>query len=144
MKKLLAGALALALIAGPALAETSGWMDTDPNNPTVNIPRTVSKAFPLPIQAQGTPAASTNASTTVTTGGTYQTVFASSATRKGCLIQNPTTATEVLNVRVASLAVFTIAAGNTFNCASPSGLVISDLVEVTAATTSHAFTAVSQ
>lgn len=88
-------------------------------------------------------AVSTNASTTVTTGGAYQTVFASSTTRKGCTIQNPTTATEILNVRVKSVAVFTVPIGGTFTCGAP-GVVISDLVEVTAATTAHAFTAVSQ
>lgn len=87
---------------------------------------------------------STNASTTVTAGGTYQTVFASSTTRKGCAIQNPTTATENLSVRIGGAAVFTLGVGTPFNCASPGGLVISDLIEVTATTTGHAFTAVSQ
>lgn len=87
---------------------------------------------------------STNASSTVTTGGTYQTVFAASTTRRGCTIQNPTTATEILSVRVKSVAVFTLPIGATFQCGSPSGVVISDLIEVTATTTAHAFTAVSQ
>jgi hypothetical protein len=50
MKKLLAGAFALALLAGPAFADPTGWADTDPNNPTVRIPREASKAYPLPTQ----------------------------------------------------------------------------------------------
>lgn len=86
---------------------------------------------------------STNASTTVTLGGTYQTVFTSSGTRHGCLIQNPITATEALSIRQGSSAVWTINAGGSFNCAFPGG-VVTDLIEVTAATTGHAFTAVSQ
>lgn len=88
---------------------------------------------------------STDASGTVTLGGTYQTVLAASSARKGCLIQNPTTATEVLNIKVGTMASpFTIPAGGSFSCSSPGGLVVTDLITLTAATTSHAFAAVSQ
>lgn len=98
------------------------------------------------VLAQTVPSAvsSSNGSTTVTTGNTYQTVFGSSSSRKGCLIQNPSSATEVLNVRVGGAAVFTLPIGAAFNCSSPGGIVISDLVEVTAPTTGHAFSALSQ
>ena len=106
-------------------------------------PTCVDSTHPLPV-GSGAAIVSTNASTTVATGTTYQTVFAASTARRGCLIQNPTTATEVLNVRQGGAAVFTLPIGAVFNCASPAGVVVSDLVEVTAATTSHAFTAVSQ
>jgi hypothetical protein len=87
---------------------------------------------------------STNASSTVTAGGTYQTVFASSTGRRGCLIQNPVGATELLSVRQGGATVWTLPAGGVFSCAAPGGLVVSDLIEVTAATTGHAFSAASQ
>lgn len=143
MKKLLAGVIALAvLMVGPvAYAQIATGYTDQLNNHPVTIG--VTPLNPLPVTAAFA-RTSTNASSTVTAGGTYQTLFAASTTRKGCLIQNPTTATEVLNVRLAGAAVFTLPAGATFNCAAPSGVVASDLVEVTAATTAHAFTAVSQ
>jgi hypothetical protein len=87
--------------------------------------------------------ASTNGSGTVTTGGTYQTVFAANSSRKGCTVYNPPAATEVLNVRQAGAIVWPISPGGHFNCSSP-GIVVSDLIEVTAATTSHAYTAAQQ
>lgn len=87
---------------------------------------------------------STDASGTIATGGSFQTVFAASATRKGCLIQNPTTATEIISVKVGTMAnPFTIPVGGTFSCAA-GAFVISDAITATAATTSHAFAAVSQ
>lgn len=90
-----------------------------------------------------TPAAavpSTDASGTVTTGGTYQTILASNTSRKGCTVQNPPTATEVLNIRVGSTTVFYVPVGGTFKCNS-SGLVVSDTIYGTAATSGHAFSA---
>jgi hypothetical protein len=103
----------------------------------------------LCVNSSSTPSApaavpATNASGTVTLGGTYQTVFAASTSRKGCMIQNPTTATEILSVRQAGTAVWTIPIGATLQCGGPSELIASDLFEITAATTGHAFTAVSQ
>lgn len=86
-------------------------------------------------------AASTDASGTVTTGGTYQQIIASNTTRKGCMVQNPTTATEVLNVRVGATTVFGLTAGSIFNCATPAGVVITDAIFVTSATAAHAFAA---
>jgi hypothetical protein len=88
---------------------------------------------------------STDASGTVATGGTYQTVQASTAGRKGCLIQNPTTATEIVSIKVGTMASpFTVPAGGTFSCSSPGGTVITDAITLTAATATHAFAAVFQ
>lgn len=94
----------------------------------------------------GSPAAvpSTNASGTVTSGGTYQTVFTSSTSRKGCSVFNPLTATESLSVRVGGAAVYGLSPGAAFGCGASGGTIISDLIEVTAATTGHAFTAIRQ
>ena len=139
----LAATLALAVAAPALAADPVGYVARDGVN---TVP--VTAATPLPVAL--TPSAlggavSTDASGAVTTGGTYQTVFASNPGRKGCLIQTPTSATEVLNVKVGTMAApFTLPVGQTFSCTNPGGLVITDAISVTAATTSHAFAAVSQ
>ena len=98
-----------------------------------------------------TPIPSTNISGTVTTGGTFQTILAANTTtRKGCTIENPTTASEALSVFASTGAAatvataFTIAPGSTFSCTLPGGAVISDAIQVTATTTGHAFVGNSQ
>lgn len=92
-----------------------------------------------------TGATSSDIGGTVTTGGSYQTVLAASATRKGCLIQNPPTATEVLSIKVGTMtAPFVVPIGNSFSCAAGGGIVVTDGITLTAATTGHAFTGVSQ
>lgn len=89
-------------------------------------------------------ATSTDASGTITSGGSYQTVIAASGTRKGCSVQNPTTATEVLNVKFGTMAnPFTLLAGMSIGC-NQGGLVLQDAVTATAATTGHAFAATAQ
>lgn len=113
----------------------------------------VSATNPLPTSvggASGTASPSTNRSGTVTTGGSFQSVLAASTTRKGCLIENPTTATEPLLVYIgtsgASQATgtsYTLPPGGTFSCAS-GNLVISDAISVSATTTGHAFTETDQ
>jgi hypothetical protein len=87
---------------------------------------------------------STDASGTIATGGTYQTIVAASGTRKGCLIQNPATATEVFNVKFGTMAnPFTLLAGMSIGC-SQGGIVLQDAVTATAATGGHAFSATVQ
>ncbi len=102
--------------------------------------------------SQGAPltTASNNNSGSITTGGTFQTLLASNSSRKGCLIQNPTTASEPLYVSVgiatgsATLAkAFSLAPGASFRCAN-GGLVVTDNIAVTAPTTAHAFAEVDQ
>lgn len=139
----LAAALALALSA-PALADQVGYQAGAGNPNTVAVtPQTPLPVTVVPSALSG--AASTDASGTVTTGGTYQTVFASSITRKGCLIQNPPTATEVLSVKVGTMsAPFSVPVGGSFSCNAPGGLVVTDAITLTAATTAHVFSAVSQ
>jgi hypothetical protein len=136
-----AALLALAVAAPALAADPVGFVASDGVN---TVP--VTAATPLPVTMGAPPVAtSTDASGTVAAGGTYQTVFAASPSRKGCLIQNPTTATEVLNIKVGAMASpFALPVGQTFSCANPGGLVITDAITITAATTSHAFAAVSQ
>lgn len=89
---------------------------------------------------------------TITTGGSYQVVFAASATRKSCLIQNPPTAAlqgiptaEVLSIHLGvQTSVFTIPIGGTFSCANVDGTVVQDAILMTGATTAHVFGAVTQ
>ena len=111
---------------------------------------TLACAVPTLALAQNAPASSTNASGTITTGGAFQTLIApnAAANRKGCLIQNPTTATEVLYVNVGSASPstansFSLAAGASFSC-NAAGVTVSDTISVEAATTSHAFVATYQ
>lgn len=96
------------------------------------------------------PVTSTNGSTTITTGNTFQTLLASNAARKGCLIQNPIAATETLFVSVGvatgsatTASSFGLSPGSAFSCAAGSN-VITDNIAVTAATTAHAFVETNQ
>lgn len=106
---------------------------------------TNSAAPPVP-----NPLTSTNGSTTITLGNTFQTLLAQNSGRKGCLIQNPADATETLYVSVGiatgsatKAKSFQLSPGASFSCSS--GLiVVTDNIAVTAATTSHAFVEVDQ
>lgn len=111
----------------------------------------IALALPVMAMAQTNTAPSANISNAVTAGLTFQTLIGGpSSGRRGCMIQNPTTATEVLYVNFGALASATVdnsyslAAGASINCASPGGLVISDPVNVMATTTGHKFTANAQ
>jgi hypothetical protein len=137
------------LSAVPALAATPVTIQNAANTDAVTITNhglnvNVTGGSGETVITQPLGATSTDASGTVTTGTTYQTAIAASSTRKGCLIQNPTTATEVLSVKVGTMAApFTILAGGTFSCASGS-IVVTDAITITAPTTGHAFSAVYQ
>ena len=78
---------------------------------------------------------------TITTGGTAQNAIASNVSRRGWCIQNPSTATESLYVRLNGTASATtgmeLAAGAQA-CNAP-GQIDTSAVSVFAATTSHAF-----
>jgi hypothetical protein len=123
----------------PVIAQDVGVCD--PNSPLHCVAPDSSGNIPVVTRPSG--ATSTDASGTVTLGGTYQTAIAASSIRKGCLIQNPTTAVEALNVRVGATTVFNLLAGGTFSCASGS-IVVTDAITITAPTTGHAFSAVYQ
>ena len=91
---------------------------------------------------------SLNLSSAITAGGTFQVVFTADITRKGCLIENPTTATEVLYVNFGSASPsasnsFSLAPGQSIACSSPS-VILTDTVEVMGATTGHGFIATVQ
>jgi len=110
-------------------------------------------SIPLPsdaavVQTQPSPFPVTDASGTVTAGGTFQIVFAQNVARRDCAIENPTTATEALYVHAdagspTTANSFSLAPGSTLNCQAY-GILTPDQVQVTAATTGHAFVAKSQ
>lgn len=86
-----------------------------------------------------------DASTTVTTGGTFQTVFPSNTSRVNCFIQNPTSATEVLYVHWNTASASTsnsasLGPGSSFTCAG-NGSVVTGTISVTATSTGHPFVA---
>lgn len=91
----------------------------------------------------------TNDSGTVATGSTFQTAIAASASRLGCLVQNPTTASEVLfvyfgtNASATTAKSVTLGPGASISCVA-GGTVLTDNVSVTAATSTHAFMAQHQ
>lgn len=93
---------------------------------------------------------STNGSTTIATGNTFQTLLALNAARKGCFIQNPPDATENLYVSVAiatgsatKAKSVQLTPGSSFGCAA-GGNVITDNIAVTAVTSAHAFVEIDQ
>jgi hypothetical protein len=137
MRLALYGALIFA--ACPAWAvEPIGYTAPDGVNAVA-----VTAATPLPVASNGAAAATTtDASGTVTLGGTYQTLQAATAARKGCTVQNPITATEALSVKV-NATVYTLAPGMSLNCQA-GGIVVTDQIQVTATTTAHAFSAAFQ
>lgn len=88
----------------------------------------------------------TDKSGTISTGGTAQSAIASNTSRKGWCIQNPSSATEDLFVRVNGTASATtgtdLSAGQAV-CNLP-GMIDTSAVSVFAATTSHAFVGFEQ
>lgn len=91
-----------------------------------------------------TQSVSVDVSGTVTLGGTYQTVQAYNSNRKNCTIQNPSTATEALNVKIGTMAQPFILAAGAFISTTNGGVTATDAITVTATTTAHAFGGVCQ
>jgi len=87
----------------------------------------------------GATATTTQAGGTITTHGVFQSALASSATRKGCLLQNTSSETEYVFFGATGSATtsnaFQVAAGNSVSCASPGGLVLTDNIAITSITT---------
>ena len=102
------------------------------------------KALTSPLNVTPLGVTSTDNSGTIITGGTFQSIIAASGTRKGCLIQNPTTATEPLSVKFGTMAnSFTLLPGMSIGC-NQGNMVLQDAVTGTATTTGHAYAALAQ
>lgn len=134
----------------PVIAQDVGVCD--PNSPKHCAAPDANGNLPVTLSGTGggiitTPAGvtSTDASFTVTLGGTYQTVLAASATRKGCTFQNPSTATESVTFKFGTqTTAYTINPGQSISCNLSNGQVEQSLITATATTTSHAVAGTSQ
>jgi hypothetical protein len=167
MKNLLRWACAIACVLLPSLASAqstgssvifpSGWA---PGQSVCTkqvdgscVP--VSAANPFPVTGGGgggatgpTRATSTTTPGSVTTANTYQSALASNTSRNGCTIQNTSTSTMRIYVGAVGSATdagaFQIAAGGSFSCASPGGIVITDAISVASSTATSSYVVVSQ
>ncbi len=93
------------------------------------------------IDAPYTPAAPSGA-TTITTGGTAQTLCAAGSVARGGILKNPSTATELLLYTLDGTTPAATEGGSTFGLQAGESAVLpaSTLaVKVVAATTGHAF-----
>lgn len=107
--------------------------------------KTVSSGTPSGTQTVGpVKVIGSDISGTVTAGGTYQQVAAASLSRNNCTIQNPTTATEALLVKLGTMSSpFTLAPGQAISTLN--GVVNDvDAITLTATTTAHAFAGLCQ
>lgn len=116
-----------------------GWCPASLTNP---LPTQGSPSSPTPVGPTG--ATSTDIGGTVAAGGTYQQAAAASGTRKNCTIQNPSTATEVLNVKFGTQGnPYVIDPGGSISALN--GVVVAtDAITLTAATTGHVFSGTCQ
>jgi hypothetical protein len=84
-------------------------------------------------------------SSTVATGGTFQTAIASSGSRTSCFVQNPTSATEPLFVHWTAASPTTsnsasLGPGASFSCRWENTIITGD-IKVTATTNGHTYIA---
>lgn len=151
-------ALSLLALAGPALAAQPVTINNAGNTDSVTVTGhhldvnatltgggTVNAVITGGITATTTPAAFT-----IATGNTFQSILASNASRKGCLIQNPIAATETLfvffgaNGSATTGASIGLSPGSAVSCAVGGLATATDNISATAATTSHAGVVYSQ
>jgi hypothetical protein len=129
-----------ALASDPVLV--GGSDGTDVRNLATN---SAGQAIPAPNAAT-----TNNGSTTIATGGAFQSALASNAARKGCLIQNPLSATETLfvffgaNGSATTAKSISLGPGAAVSCSIGGLVVATDNVSVEAATTGHAFVEMDQ
>lgn len=81
----------------------------------------------------------TDKSGTIAAGGVAQTLMAANTSRQYALVQNPSTATEILQIRFAGGGWIDLVAGQAWESTSP--FITTSLIEVVAATNAHAFSA---
>lgn len=113
----------------------------DPSaNATVISPVTQYGASVLPVSGLPNLLTVTDKSGTIAAGGSAQVAIAANTSRKSIIIHNPSTATEILQVKFGSGGGYIdLLAGGTLDYSS--GNVPAGDIYVVAATTLHAFTA---
>lgn len=91
---------------------------------------------------------STSVAAIIVAGGAYQSALSANLTRKGCALYNKSAETMQVFLGAPGSATaatsIPVPAGGSLNCGSPQGLVITDQLSVTSATTGSAFLVVSQ
>jgi hypothetical protein len=81
---------------------------------------------------------------TVTLGGTYQQVEPANNDRKNCTVQNPSSATENLNVKIGTMtSPYVLAAGQAISTLNGT-VTATDAISVTAATSTHPYSGTCQ
>ncbi|MFZ2996670.1 hypothetical protein [Sphingobium sp.] len=159
-----AGALALALLLSPcaALAQVpstakaqvpGGFLPAGANycsndSGTTWVPCPTSSGGGGGGSSGPVRATSTVSPGTITTANTYQSALAANSARNGCLLQNTSATTLRIFLGAPGSATdasaVQIAAGGSFSCASPGGVILTDQVSVAASTSSATFVIVSQ
>lgn len=132
--------------AGPYTAGGTNYVTVDVNGNSCSAGGGGTPSAPSTVTP--TNALSSDASSTVTAGGSYQTALAQNLTRKNCTIQNNYLAVlEPLFVSIASSPTaansYILNYGDTFSCTS-GVVVMGDAIKVSAATTGHTFVETSQ
>lgn len=91
---------------------------------------------------------STSVAGSIATASAYQSVLPQNGARKGCVIYNTSAAAMLVYLGNPAAATagtsIPLAAGGSFNCGSPQGLVVTDQVSITSATQGSTFVAVYQ
>lgn len=118
------------------LKEISAMVQAPPSQAVTNA-----GTFPVQSISRQT---STDISGTITVGGTFQTAAASSGTRNNCTVQNPSSATESLKVKIGTMAqAFELAPGQAISALN-GNVVATDAITVTATTAGHIFAGTCQ
>lgn len=132
------GGVTYAPLSVPAWVDPTD-LSTDPDGRL----RVVSPDTPMPVAPPPTTYTAVTAFS-VATGGAAQVAFSAGAIRTGCLIKNPSAASETLYFSLTGPAgtaeaggTFGLAPGDSFRCPAPTGQALS----VNAATGGHAFSA---
>jgi len=135
---------------GTTTVSVSNFPATQPVSGAVsvsNFPATQPVSGTVTDVGLGVTTAQSGAATSAT-AGTFTVALAASGTRKGCSIQNTSSTVEYLFLGTTASATtansFQVAAGGTFNCASPAGTIAQDAVNIAAPGASAAYILAAQ
>lgn len=135
-----AQAAGAAITANPILTAGSDGTNQHPTKTDTNGNLTITQAKATTTATGGT----------VTTGGTWQSILAASATRNGCLIQNQSSVTEYVwpgtpgsapasaGLNAGGTGAIAVAAGGNITCGAL-GITISDQISMTSLTTGASY-----
>lgn len=142
----ISGTVSLPTGAATSANQTNASAKTQVVDGSGNVISATSNALDVNVKTVATKTGVVAGTTTITTGGTSQTLFTAATIVSGAFVTNPSTATEALCVDPTGAAATTTEAGSTFclqkgqTFTVPAGWATA--VTVNAVTTSHAFSAV--